>query len=168
MSTRKEAEAAIAAVNETAVLGRTVAVDLSLSKEEFARQAEAAGEAAEEADEVEDEEAADGLEEEDEEEEGEEEDDDDDEGEEEGEEAAGEDEEEDDEDEDEEAAAASSTSGARSGAAIEAGCTLFVRDLPIETTEEQLRQRFVQFGPVRYASIVRDANTSVASGAYTL
>ena len=73
MSTRKEAEAAIAAVNETAVLGRTVAVDLSLSKEEFAKQAEAAGEAAEEADEVEDEEAADGLEEEDEEEEGEEE-----------------------------------------------------------------------------------------------
>ena len=148
MATRDGAAAAIKTLNETLLLGRTMAVDSALSKDEYSRkageaeaaEAEAAEEAAEAAESGSDEE---GSEEEGEEDEGEE-----------------------DEGSEDEGGAPSAAAGSAAGGkpAIEQGCTLFVRALPIETTEAELKARFVQFGPVRYASIVRDQGTRLSRG----
>ena len=156
MATREGAAAAIKTLNETVLLGRTMAVDSALSKDEYSRkagEAEAAeAEAAEEAAEAEAEAASEG--EEGSEEESEEEEDDEEEGEEEeGEEEGSEDE-----------GGAPSGSGAEGRPAIAPGCTLFVRALPIEASEAELKARFVEFGPVRYASIVRDPSTRLSRG----
>jgi nucleolar protein 4 len=150
MATRDGAAAAIKSLNETLLLGRTMAVDSALSKDEYSRkagEAEAAeAEAAEEAAEAEAAgEGEEGSEDEGEEDEGEE-----------------------DEGSEDEGGAPSAAAGGGSAAggkpAIEQGCTLFVRGLPIETSEVELKARFVQFGPVRYASIVRDQGTRLSRG----
>ena len=158
MATRDGAAAAIKTLNETLLLGRTMAVDSALSKDEYSRkageaeaaEAEAAEEEAEAAGEGEEGSEDEGSEEEGEEEEGEEEEGEEDEG---------------SEDEGGAPSAAGAGGSAAGGKpAIEQGCTLFVRALPIEATEVELKARFVQFGPVRYASIVRDQGTRLSRG----
>ncbi|KAI8609849.1 hypothetical protein BC830DRAFT_1173203 [Chytriomyces sp. MP71] len=47
---------------------------------------------------------------------------------------------------------------------VEEGCTLFVRNLLFETTEEELRNRFLAFGKLRYARITKDPTTGRSRG----
>jgi nucleolar protein 4 len=42
--------------------------------------------------------------------------------------------------------------------------TLFIRNLPFTTTDEDLRDHFSQFGPIRYARIVYDPTTEQSKG----
>lgn len=42
--------------------------------------------------------------------------------------------------------------------------TLFIRNLPFTTLDENLKQKFEQFGPVRYARVVMDRNTGRPKG----
>ncbi|KAK1769291.1 hypothetical protein QBC33DRAFT_350113 [Phialemonium atrogriseum] len=42
--------------------------------------------------------------------------------------------------------------------------TLFIRNLPYTTTEEELKAHFTQFGPVRYARVVKDRLTDRPAG----
>jgi nucleolar protein 4 len=42
--------------------------------------------------------------------------------------------------------------------------TVFIRNLPFTTTDDQLKEHFVQFGPVRYARVVMDRATDRPAG----
>ncbi|KAI8240439.1 putative RNA-binding protein [Colletotrichum sp. SAR 10_77] len=42
--------------------------------------------------------------------------------------------------------------------------TIFIRNLPFTVTDEQLKTHFVQFGPVRYARVVKDRETDRPAG----
>ncbi|GHJ89425.1 hypothetical protein NliqN6_5827 [Naganishia liquefaciens] len=48
--------------------------------------------------------------------------------------------------------------------AVEEGSTLFIRNLPFEATEEELRDLFRTFGPLRYAKITMDRATGRSRG----
>lgn len=48
--------------------------------------------------------------------------------------------------------------------AVEEGSTLFIRNLPFEVTEEELRNLFRTFGPLRYAKITMDRETGRSRG----
>ncbi|PWY98767.1 RNA-binding domain-containing protein [Testicularia cyperi] len=48
--------------------------------------------------------------------------------------------------------------------APEEGTTLFIRNLPYQATEEELRSLFRQFGPLRYAKIAMDRTTNRSKG----
>ncbi|KAJ3230188.1 RNA recognition motif-containing protein [Chytriomyces hyalinus] len=49
-------------------------------------------------------------------------------------------------------------------AKVEEGCTLFVRNLLFETTEEELKARFMTFGRIRYARVTKDPTTGRSRG----
>jgi RNA recognition motif-containing protein len=38
---------------------------------------------------------------------------------------------------------------------VHEGCTLFVRDLPYDATEEQIKKAFRSFGKIRFVAIVK-------------
>ena len=201
MGSQAECDAAVAALNETKIVGRVVAVDFSLPKARYEKQQSAAPSTApaastpgvsddgdedeeDEDEEDQDEEDEDEVEEEDEDEdeveeeeepEGEEatvqaaadDDDDDDEDDED------DDDEDEDEDEDEEAQATGGSSGGGApGTAPAAGeteaerlaCTLFMRDLPVQATEVQIRSLLERYGPLRYVTVVRDPATKLSRG----
>ncbi|KAF7727778.1 RNA recognition motif-containing protein [Apophysomyces ossiformis] len=181
----KEAEAALNALNATEHVGRTIAVDWSLSKERFTKLEEEDKQQEETQEEVEEEQANEASaetgegEEQSEEEEDEDEDKDNDEEEEEEEQSADEvdadsDEEmkeatesEDEEmevDSDMEAEESAATKKERRFPQVSEGTTLFVRNLLFETTEEDLKEHFKQWGPVIYARITRDRNTQLSRG----
>ncbi|KAJ9111254.1 hypothetical protein QFC22_006554 [Naganishia vaughanmartiniae] len=137
---KNDAEKAIEGMNGKEIKERSVAVDWALSKEKFeeAKAAEGEGDAVKE--DVKDEES----EEKDEDEEDEDEDDVD---------VVMEDVEED------EAKPVKPTLPA-----VEEGSTLFIRNLPFEATEEELRDLFRTFGPLRYAKITMDRETGRSRG----
>ncbi|KAJ9095327.1 hypothetical protein QFC21_005693 [Naganishia friedmannii] len=142
---KNDAEKAIEGMNGKEIKERSVAVDWALSKEKFeeAKAAEGEGEKVKEEESKEDEES--------------ESDDDDDE----------EEEDEDDvdvvmedgEEEEEQAKPVKPTLPA-----VEEGSTLFIRNLPFEATEEELRDLFRTFGPLRYAKITMDHATGRSRG----
>ncbi|OCF34024.1 nucleolar protein 4 [Kwoniella heveanensis BCC8398] len=47
---------------------------------------------------------------------------------------------------------------------VDVGATLFIRNLPFETTEQELNQLFRSFGPLRYARITMDKVTGRSRG----
>ncbi|KAJ3387509.1 RNA recognition motif-containing protein [Chytriomyces hyalinus] len=49
-------------------------------------------------------------------------------------------------------------------AKVEEGCTLFVRNLLFETTDEELKARFMTFGRIRYARVTKDPTTGRSRG----
>jgi len=49
-------------------------------------------------------------------------------------------------------------------AAPEAGTTLFIRNLPYQATEAELKELFRSFGPLRYARITMDSSTNRSRG----
>ncbi|KAK4684518.1 nucleolar protein 4, partial [Tremellales sp. Uapishka_1] len=48
--------------------------------------------------------------------------------------------------------------------AVEAGSTLFIRNLPFEATEQELGTLFLTFGPLRYAKVTMDKTTGRSRG----
>ncbi|KAI0393955.1 hypothetical protein F5Y17DRAFT_280132 [Xylariaceae sp. FL0594] len=188
MRGRKNAQAAIEAVNEKVVDGRTLSVDWAVSKDEWqkhqtaekteepkdAKKPEPAEEDSEDGDGEEGDEKKDDKGEEEEEEEEEEDEDlrnfmknhmenleDEDSN------AEDEDAEEDDEqagsDEDEDESGGAATSPAKPQI-TDNSATIFVRNLPFTTTDDQLRQHFEKFGRVNYARVVYDRATDRPAG----
>ncbi|KAJ3208980.1 RNA recognition motif-containing protein [Dinochytrium kinnereticum] len=47
---------------------------------------------------------------------------------------------------------------------IEKHCTIFIRNLPFETTEEELKERFSTFGELKYALVTKDPVTGRSRG----
>lgn len=141
---KEDAEKAIPGTNGKEVKERNIAVDWALSKDKWEEtKAAVTVKPEDEADEgVEDEEDADGdVKMEAEEEEAEEED-----------------EQEQEENEEDEAPVKPVLP------AVEEGSTVFIRNLPFEVTEEELRNTFRTFGPLRYAKITIDHATGRSRG----
>ncbi|KAJ3277347.1 RNA recognition motif-containing protein [Borealophlyctis nickersoniae] len=76
----------------------------------------------------------------------------------------------DDDDEDTEIVTEKATKGPRKkaesklSAKVEENCTLFVRNLSFETTQEELNAAFSAFGPLRYARVTMDRTTGRSRG----
>ena len=47
---------------------------------------------------------------------------------------------------------------------MEAGTTLFIRNLPFGATVQDLRAKFAEFGRIRYCALVKDKLTGMARG----
>ena len=169
---RTAAKEALEKVHATAQPARPVAVDWSLSQKDWLARGEEAPEAEEEAEEEteaptstkrareEDEEDEEEEEEEEEDDDEDEEDEDDEEDDEEGEE---------DEDEDEDHVEDEEDDGAPEKArptmaTTETGTILFIRNLPYQATEQELKDLFRSFGPMRYAKITMDPATKRSRG----
>jgi nucleolar protein 4 len=76
-----------------------------------------------------------------------------------------EDEDEDEEDEDDEDGGAKlNTKAPPRKLSTDNSCTVFVRNLPFTTTDEQLKGFFSHFGPIRYARVVMDKATDKPAG----
>jgi nucleolar protein 4 len=158
---RKNAEKALEEVNGKVVDGRTLAVDWAVDKETWEQQKdedsepekpEAAGSDEDEAENQEDDDIANfmknhmgNLEDEDE-------DDEDDEGE----DVSGNEDDEDQEGDEEQKEV--------KPLMTDNSTTIFIRNLPFQTTDEQLKTHFTQFGPVRYARVVMDRATDRPAG----
>lgn len=161
---KKNAEAALEAINGKEIDGRTLAVDWAVDKNTWETQQQ------KEEDEAEDVEGNDSAEEDDDEDEDEAEADD---GEAKGKEGLDADlenfmknhmqnmEDEDDEDDDEEEAQQRKAATQRS---TDNSTTVFVRNLPFTTTDEQLKTFFSHFGAIRYARVVMDKATDRPAG----
>ncbi|EPQ26264.1 uncharacterized protein PFL1_06199 [Pseudozyma flocculosa PF-1] len=133
---RDAAKKVLDAVRAAAQPERVVAVDWALSKKDWEAKAEQSD--AEEAESEDDE------------------DDDEDEGE--------DDDEEGDDDDDENAEVSSDEEAKPALPQPEEGTTLFVRNLPFQATEEELKSVFRHFGPLRYAKITMDKATNRSKG----
>ncbi|KAI9276260.1 hypothetical protein BY458DRAFT_532829 [Sporodiniella umbellata] len=166
-----EAQAAMDALNATEHHGRTIAVDWSISKNRY-RESELKAAEATETEDVEMKEADDEVltskegteDEEEEEEEEEEEDSEDAESDEESDEENDSDSESDSDGEGEEKEDQSTKPVKKQGPAASEGRTLFIRNLLFESTEEDLKELFKQWGLVVYAKITRDPVTRLSRG----
>ncbi|KAL1868468.1 RNA recognition motif-containing protein [Diaporthe australafricana] len=74
------------------------------------------------------------------------------------------DEEEDDDEEDDSASEAEQEIEQKPKRLTDNSTTLFIRNLPFTATDESLKDHFTQFGPVRYARIVKDRATERPAG----
>jgi nucleolar protein 4 len=189
-ATRADAQAAMTAVNEKKVHKRVVAVDWAIPPAAYkaAPAASASAASAEKGEKKDakkdDEEDTDGMDVEDDAE-ADKEDDGDDAGDDDDDDAAGDDDEAADEDEDEDedddeedgaggkpagrAGSVASGDTNRTGQTVEAdpetlGCTLFVRNVAFDTDEKELIASFRAFGPVHYATLVKDRETGMKKG----
>ncbi|CAI8032101.1 Uncharacterized RNA-binding protein C4F6.14 [Geodia barretti] len=160
-----EAARAVEGVNGVEVKGRPVAVDWVVPKTTYEVSLQSLGTRKEEEEEVEGEEEE-GVEEEREEDgnEGEEGEEGEEEGEGEGEEEEEEGEEEDMEAGSEEGEEENDPSKKPFRPDVHKGTTIFVRNLPLDSSEEELKDLFTQFGRVRYARIVLDKTTGLSRG----
>lgn len=155
----KNAERAIEMVNGRDVEGRPVAVDWAVEKKDWEEVTkkeepepkEADSEDEDMEDEGDDEEEEAGSEEEEEEDEDEEDEDSEKDGEDDEDEKADIEEDEDDPD-------------AATRPPTDSSTTLFIRNLPFHTTDDDLYEHFSQFGPVKYARIVMDHATDRPKG----
>lgn len=165
---RKNAETAIEGLNGKVVDGRTLAVDWAVDKTQWEQQNQKESQpTAEEDTSSEDEEDEEGKEEDEEDEEKDDDDNDD--------MDADlknfmknhmqnlEEEDSNDEDEDEEADKSESEE-APVKKTTDNSTTIFIRNLPFSTTDEQLKSHFEQFGPIRYARTVTDRATDRPAG----
>ncbi|KAG0172651.1 RNA recognition motif-containing protein [Apophysomyces sp. BC1034] len=146
----KQAEKAVEALNATEHAGRTIAVDWSLAKERFTKLEEEENEAEE------DEEKSDTDEDEDEDKSDADED-----------KEMGESDESENEDTDADSdveMTESKEKKERKFPQVSEGATLFIRNLLFETTEEDLKEHFTQWGRVIYARITRDRETQLSRG----
>ncbi|KAI1816000.1 hypothetical protein GGS20DRAFT_540479 [Poronia punctata] len=184
MRGRKNAQAAIEGVNGKVVDGRTLSVDWAVSKDEWEKhqKPEDTKDAAKKAEEAEEDDASIEEDEEESEDKKEEEEEEEEEDEDlrnfmknhmenlEEEDSAAEEDEEGDEDEDEddkdqeESDHGNGKPPAPSQRIADNSATIFVRNLPFTTTDEQLKTHFEQFGRVNYARVVHDRATDRPAG----
>jgi len=184
MRGRKNAQAAIDAVNEKVVDGRTLSVDWAVSKDEWQKhqtsEEKQDSKDAKKPETAEDDDASDDEDKEESgekkaDEEGEEEEEDEDlrnfmknhmenlEEEDSNAEEEDEDEDEDQAESDEDDSGAAATASTKPQA-TDNSTTIFVRNLPFTTTDDQLKEHFEQFGQVNYARVVYDKATDRPAG----